>query len=185
MFIQTESTPNPNAVKFFPGIEVSSTPMHFATQEEAKNIKLVMKLLQQASVLAVFYGSDFITITKREEDSWESVKPFIIASIMDHLTLGFHPMEGLASEVQELDTTGLSEIEKQIVEILDTRVRPSVAMDGGDITYIAFENGIVYLELKGSCSGCPSSTMTLKNGIESMLQYYIPEVIAVEASRGE
>jgi Fe-S cluster biogenesis protein NfuA len=185
MFIQTESTPNPNALKFFTGSDVAPSPMHFSSPEESHNIKLVLKLFKIEGVQAVFYGSDFITITKSEEQAWESIKPFIISDIMDHLTIGLHPMDGYKKESQEIDTSDLTDIEKQIIEIIDTRVRPSVAMDGGDITYKGFEEGIVYLELKGSCSGCPSSTVTLKNGIESMLQYYVPEVIAVEAVDGE
>jgi Fe-S cluster biogenesis protein NfuA len=185
MFIQTELTPNPNAIKFILGSDVAPSPIHFSNAEESKNIRLVMKLFKIDGVAAVFYGSDFITITKSEEDAWEPIKPFIISAIMDHITTGLHPMDGYQNQTDEIDTSHFSDIEKQIIEIIETRVRPSVAMDGGDITYKGFEEGIVYLELKGSCSGCPSSTITLKNGIESMLQYYVPEVISVEAINGE
>lgn len=186
MFIQTEDTPNPNAVKFFPGCEVANTPMHFSSKEESNGIKLVLKLFSIENVEAVFFGSDFITITKTENEDWLSLKSLIISTMLDHIAKGNHPMDGFTQESdQSIDTSNMSDIEKEIVEIIETRVRPSVAMDGGDITYQKFEDGIVYLELKGSCSGCPSSTITLKNGIESMLQHFVPEVIAVEASDGE
>lgn len=186
MFIQTEDTPNPNAVKFFPGCEVSNSPMHFSSKDSHKGIKLVLKLFNIDSVEAVFFGSDFITITKTEESDWLTIKSQAISCIIDHIALGSHPMDGFEVNAEsKVDTSNLSDIEKEIIEIIETRVRPSVAMDGGDITYKKFENGIVYLELKGSCSGCPSSTITLKNGIESMLQHFVPEVIAVEASDEE
>ncbi len=182
MFIQTENTPNPNAVKFFPDSHVSENPIHFSNIEESCGAKLVIKLFSIKGVVTVFFGSDFITITKHDEEKWEVLKPHIISAIMDHFVAGLEALDGYSPLKSELlNSDHLSEIEKQIIEIIETRVRPSVAMDGGDIIYRGFENGIVYLELRGSCSGCPSSTITLKNGIESMLQYYIPEVISVEA----
>jgi len=186
MFIQTEETPNPNSIKFYPGCEVAKSPMHFDSIENAKNIKLVKKLFMIEGVSAVFYGADFITITKKADEDWTSLKTLVASAILDQLTLGVQPMEGFVEKLNsKIDDSNLSDIEKEIIEIIETRVRPSVAMDGGDITFQKFEDGIVYLELKGSCSGCPSSTVTLKNGIESMLQHYVPEVMAVEASNSE
>ena len=186
MFIQTESTPNPNALKFFPGCEVSSKPIHFSDIDESNGVKLVQNLFSLEGVEAVFYGADFITITKAENENWESLKTLVIAKMIDHLGSGLTPLEGfMANANSEIDTSMYSDLEKEIVEIIETRVRPAVAMDGGDITYKGFEQGIVLLELKGSCSGCPSSMITLKNGIESMLQHYVPEVQGVEAFEGE
>lgn len=179
MFIQTEETPNPDALKFIIGADISESPIHFSSKHDAKGAILVLDLFKIEGVKAVFFGSDFITITKDIDEKWEALKPHVIAAIMDHLTSGKHAMEGYQPFSEER-TQNYSDIEKQIIEIIETRVRPSVAMDGGDIVYKDFKDGIVYLELKGSCSGCPSSEVTLKNGIESMLQYYIPEVVSVE-----
>lgn len=179
MFIQTEETPNPDALKFITGTDITGTPIHFANKDEAKGAILVLNLFKIEGVKAVFFGADFITITKNEKEKWEALKPHIVSLIMDHLTSGMHALEGY-KPYSEAENKDYSDIEQQIIEIIETRVRPSVAMDGGDIVYKSFKDGIVYLELKGSCSGCPSSEITLKNGIESMLQYYVPEVIGVE-----
>ena len=183
MFIQTEETPNPNALKFFPGSEVSSAgPVFFNSLEEAlQKSQLAAKLFRVGEVLAVFYGSDFITITKTDSADWQLIKPELLMIIMDHLVAGMPIFDEPQDIFKEIDTTGMSDIEKQIIEIIETRVRPSVAMDGGDIVYQGFREGIVYLQLRGACSGCPSSSITLKNGIESMLQHFVPEVKAVEA----
>lgn len=181
MFIQTEVTPNPNALKFFPGIDISAKPIHYDSVDKASNSKVARKLFEIEGVEAVFLGKDFITITKEENLDWNLVKPEVLMVIMDHFSAGFTTFDNPETTNTEIDTSNLSEIEKQIVEIIETRVRPSVAMDGGDIIYRSFEDGIVKLELRGSCSGCPSSTITLKEGIESMLQYYVPEVKSVEA----
>lgn len=183
MFIQTEDTPNPNALKFFPGSDVSLTgPVFFNTPEEAvQNSQLAAKIFNVGSVMAVFYGTDFITVTKAEDSDWKLLKPEILMVIMDHLVAGLPIFDEVQNTIQEIDTNGMSDIEKQIVEIIETRVRPSVAMDGGDIIYKGFEDGTVYLQLRGACSGCPSSSVTLKNGIESMLQHFVPEVKAVAA----
>lgn len=183
MFIQTEPTPNPNAMKFLPGVDISpSEPVHFDSKEKATASPLARKLFSMDGVEAVFFGADFITITKAENFSWEIIKPEITIFIMDHLAAQLPIFDGETSKPkQEIDPSLLGEIEKQIVEIIETRVRPSVAMDGGDITYRGFNDGIVTLELKGACSGCPSSTITLKSGIESMLKHYVPEVESVEA----
>lgn len=185
MLIRTEYTPNPDAIKFLPGITIAGDhPAHF-TQETIPKRKsiLALKLLAIDNVNAVFFGDDFITVTKSEDCIWDVLKPEILMTIMDHFTTGLTAFdsehENTGCITQNIDS--LSEIEKQIIEIIETRVRPSVAMDGGDIIYRGFEDGIVKLELHGSCSGCPSSGITLKNGIESMLKHFVPEVISVEA----
>jgi Fe-S cluster biogenesis protein NfuA len=186
MFIQTEETPNHNALKFLPGLEVSTAgPVFYNNIEEVKRESaLALKLFHIDGVEAVFYGYDFITITKREAENWETLKPEILMTMMDHFVSGMAALEEAKHDVG-INTDDMSEIEKQIVEIIETRVRPSVAMDGGDIIYKKFEDGVVYLELRGACSGCPSSTVTLKNGIESMLQHYVPEVKSVESIQQE
>jgi Fe-S cluster biogenesis protein NfuA len=181
MFIQTESTPNPNALKFLPGIEVSPEQPVYMTSSEGCNSLLARKLFAIKNVEGVFFGSDFITITSCAESNWDVMKPEIIMTIMDHFVAGMPVFDDIALNKTQISQSDLTEIEKQIIEIIETRVRPSVAMDGGDIVYQGFENGIVLLELRGACSGCPSSSVTLKDGIESMLKHYVPEVIGVEA----
>lgn len=181
MFIQTEATPNPNALKFLPGEDISTDgPIHFSSMEDAKFSPLARKLFATEGVMAVFFGSDFITITKNDNIEWNVLKPEILVSIMDHLVAKL-PIFDAKREDKNTSLDNLGDLEKQIVEIIETRVRPSVAMDGGDIIYKGFENGVVMVALRGACSGCPSSTITLKNGIESMLKYYVPEVVSVEA----
>lgn len=190
MLINTEETPNPNAVKFLPGMEVNSgQPIFFENPEEAsKHNILASGLFSIEGVDSVFFGADFITVTKAEKYDWEVVKPEILMLVMDHVLAGL-PFIDEKLTSSEPGTTpehseAKNETEKEIIEIIETRVRPSVAMDGGDIVFEKFEDGIVYLRLKGACSGCPSSTITLKNGIESMLQHYVPEVQSVEAIEG-
>lgn len=180
MFIQTETTPNPLTLKFIPGVPVLDSATAFYTDKSAASgSPLAVALFDIPDVRAVFLGSDFITITRAESSSWEVLKPSLLTTIMEHFVAGRKVVSGeMAQAVASEDD---DEIVKQIREIIDTRVRPAVAMDGGDIIYKGFENGIVKLELHGSCSGCPSSTMTLKNGIENMLRHYVPEVMAVEA----
>ena len=181
MFIQTESTPNPNALKFLPGVEVSPEQPVYMTSKEGCGSALAHKLFIIKNVEAVFFGSDFITITSSAGASWDVMKPEIIMTIMDHFVAGLPVFDNIQASKPNISKSDLTEIEKQIIEIIETRVRPSVAMDGGDIVYQGFENGVVFLELRGACSGCPSSTVTLKEGIESMLRHYVPEVQAVEA----
>ena len=183
MYIQTEETPNPNALKFLPGFEISpGGPVFYNAPKDAiGESDLAMKLFAIEGVQGVFYGYDFITITKNDEHGWEVLKPEILMSIMDHLASGMPAINSDKKADTGPDFANLTEIEKQIVEIIETRVRPSVAMDGGDITYQGFKDGVVYLRLQGACSGCPSSSVTLKNGIESMLQHFVPEVQSVEA----
>lgn len=184
MFIQTENTPNPNAIKFLPNELVSPLqPIFFNNAQEArKSSTLAFRLFEIEGVEAVFFGKDFITITKAGNIDWEALKAEILMIIMDHYTLNLPALDKEDDrQAQSIDLNTLGEIEKQIIEIIETRVRPSVAMDGGDIIYRGFENGVVLLELRGSCSGCPSSTVTLKQGIENMLKHFVPEVETVEA----
>ena len=179
MFIQTESTPNPLTLKFSPGVEVmSSGTAFFTSSEDAAVSPLAAELFRIEGVAAIFLGSDFITVTRDENSDWESLKPLLLTSIMDHFVAGKPVFTSAKKEVANEDD---SEIVKQIRELIETRVRPAVAQDGGDIIFIGFEEGIVQVELHGACSGCPSSTATLKGGIENMLKHYVPEVIAVEA----
>jgi Fe-S cluster biogenesis protein NfuA len=181
MFIQTEPTPNPATLKFLPGQTVMGRgTADFAAAEDAARSPLAQRLFQIEGVARVFLGSDFISITKKDTEEWHVLKPAILGALMEHLTAG-RPIiesegdESLASSEEE------TEVVKEIKELLDTRVRPAVAQDGGDITFRGFEGGIVYLHMQGSCAGCPSSTATLKMGIENLLKHYIPEVEGVEA----
>ena len=179
MFIQTEDTPNPSTLKFIPGqIVMPSGTADFRTEDSAGRSPLAKALFAVGGVDGVFLGSDFISVTKAADAEWFSVKPAVLAAIMDHYTSGLPAVEATEVAVSgEAD----SEIVVQIKEILETRVRPAVAQDGGDIVFHDFDDGVVYLQMHGSCSGCPSSTATLKAGIENMLRYYIPEVREVRA----
>ena len=186
MFIQTESTPNPATLKFLPGCEVmgEGAVADFPTAEAAARSPLARALFETGDVARVFFGSDFISVTKKDGD-WKQLKAPILGAIMDHFTRGLPLIEGTAEEADDSAQYGEAdpEIVAQIRELIDTRVRPAVAQDGGDIIYKGFDggSGIVFLHLQGSCAGCPSSTMTLKNGIENMLRHYVPEVNDVEA----
>ncbi|MFT5703063.1 MAG: Fe-S cluster biogenesis protein NfuA [Rickettsiales bacterium] len=181
MFIQTENTPNPATLKFIPeDIEIAgANPTEFKTKELAKGKSILAEqLFSIESVESVFLGKDFVTITKSENQEWQDIKTEILSTIMDFCLSGKPALEIVkVSENEEVED---SEVVSQIKELIEMKVRPAVAMDGGDIVFRGFENGIVTLELKGSCSGCPSSTITLKNGIETMLKHYIPEVESVE-----
>ncbi len=179
MFIQTEQTPNPQTLKFLPGkVVMEEGTAFFQNIEEASNSPFAKRLFSIDGVNGVFFGSDFITITKQQSLHWQVLKPLILGSIMDHYNSG---QETIIKE-QEIENNSLqkkdsdTDIVKQIKELLDTRVRPAVAMDGGDIIYDSFKDGVVYLHMQGACSGCPSSTATLKMGIENMLKHYVPEV---------
>jgi len=183
MFIQTEQTPNPATLKFLPGCAVMpSGTANFPDRESAWRSPLAERLFQLPEVTGVFLGADFITVTKAEDSDWRQLKPAVLAAIMEHFTSG-HPVIVGAPEAPgpEAASEEDDEIVAQIKELLETRVRPAVAMDGGDITFEDFEDGIVYLHMQGACSGCPSSTATLKAGIENMLRHYIPEVVEVRA----
>jgi Fe-S cluster biogenesis protein NfuA len=178
MFIQTESTPNPNTLKFLPGRDVmGSGTASFADAEAGKTSPLASRLFAIDGVNGVFFGADFITVAKGDDSDWSVLKPLVLGSIMDHFTSG----AALLTEQAAASTEDDSEVVTQIKELIETRVRPAVANDGGDIIFRAYEDGVVYVHMQGSCNGCPSSTATLKHGIENMLRYYIPEVQSVEA----
>ena len=184
MFIQTERTPNPATLKFLPGEAVmSSGTADFRDVESAERSPLARRLFQVEGITGVFFGGDFVSVSKADDADWQLLKPVILGLIMEHFVAG-HPLllDDAAQTAEEIADDGAdAEIVAQIKELLDTRVRPAVAQDGGDITYQGFQNGIVMLQLQGSCQGCPSSTMTLKMGIENMLKHYIPEVVEVRA----
>lgn len=179
MFIQTEQTPNPSTLKFIPGeVVLEDGTMFFENTGDAEQSPLAQALFKIEGVSAVFFGSDFITVENADQD-WEALKPAILGTIMEHYTAGLPIVTGKAA--QEVADDGADpEIVEQIKELLETRVRPAVARDGGDITYHGFSDGIVYLRMQGACSGCPSSTATLKYGIQNLLKHYIPEVESVE-----
>ena len=179
MFIQTESTPNPATLKFLPGLTVLETgTADFPSADAAEASPLARRIFSVDQVRGVFFGADFVTVTKDDEAEWDHVKPAILGAIMEHFQSGAPVMEGEAQAAgghAEHDGED-GEIVGQIKTLLDTRVRPAVAQDGGDITFHGFDRGIVYLHMQGACAGCPSSTLTLKMGIENLLRHYIPEV---------
>ena len=178
MFIQTETTPNPATLKFLPGETVlGNGTAEFTAADQTANSPLATSLFAIGGVTSVFLGSDFITITKEAAADWAVLKTLVLAGIMDHYASGKPVL--LHAETQTA-ATDENPVVIKIKELLDTRVRPSVAQDGGDIVFDRFEDGVVYLHMKGACSGCPSSTATLKHGIENMLKYYVPEVASVE-----
>ncbi len=183
MFIQTESTPNPATLKFLPGRDVmgDGSVADFDGLEAAQRSPLARALFELPEVSRVFFGADFISVTKTDGD-WKHLKPAILGAIMEHFTRDLPLIEARAEEAPASDAED-SEIVVQIKDLIETRVRPAVAQDGGDIIYHGFDeaSGIVYLHMRGSCAGCPSATLTLRNGIENMLRHYVPEVSAVEA----
>lgn len=181
MFIQTETTPNPATLKFIPGEPVMGNgTCNFTRKEEAAKSPLAEILFQIKGVEAIYFGGDFISVTKSETSQWDSLKTELLTTIMEHYVSGRPIM--LDSGAVKVDTANDdSEIVTQIKEIIETRVRPAVAQDGGDIIFHSFEGGVLKLEMHGACSGCPSSTVTLKNGIENMLKHYVPEVESVES----
>ena len=183
MFIQTEATPNPATLKFIPGRPVMAQgTLDMPTREQAAKSELAERLFEVPGVTGVFFGADFITVTKTDGE-WQQLKPAILGAIMEHYMSGA-PL--LRDEGDEDDETGDefydagdSETVAMIKELIDTRVRPAVAGDGGDITFRGFKEGVVYLTMKGACSGCPSSTATLQHGIQNLLRHYVPDVVAV------
>jgi Fe-S cluster biogenesis protein NfuA len=181
MFIQTESTPNPATLKFLPGQAViTAGTADFPSIETARPSPLARRIFANDGVTGVFFGPDFVTVTKADEVDWAHIKPGILGAIMEHFQSGDPAIEGEAGAVAHAVQEGEdAEIVSQIKELLDTRVRPAVAQDGGDITFHGFDRGVVYLHMQGACAGCPSSTMTLKMGIENLLRHYIPEVTEV------
>jgi len=180
MFIQTEETPNPATLKFIPGkIVMPEGTADFRSSESAGRSPLAQALFAVGGVSGVFLGSDFVSVSKTDDADWFALRPAVLAAIMDHFTSGLPVIE--PSENTSGADPADSEIVVQIKELLETRVRPAVAQDGGDIVFHGFDEGVVYLHMQGSCAGCPSSTATLKAGIENMLRYYIPEVLEVRA----
>lgn len=182
MFIQTESTPNPATLKFLPGQTVLELgTADFPNAEAAAKSPLARRIFAAGGVTGVFFGSDFVTVTKAEDVEWQHIKPAILGAIMEHYQSGAAVMEGEAKAAGgHAEHSGEdADIVRQIKELLDTRVRPAVAQDGGDITFHGFDRGVVYLHMQGACAGCPSSTLTLKMGIENLLRHYIPEVTEV------
>jgi len=183
MFIQTESTPNPATLKFLPGqtvLEVGTAD--FPTSDTADKSPLAVRIFAVSGVAGVFFGNDFVTVTKEEAVEWDHIKPAILGAVMEHYQSGLPVMadDGSAPASGHAEHTGEdAEIVDQIKELLDSRVRPAVAQDGGDITFHGFDRGVVYLHMQGACAGCPSSTLTLKMGIENLLRHYIPEVTEV------
>jgi NFU1 iron-sulfur cluster scaffold homolog, mitochondrial len=182
MFIETEGTPNPATLKFLPGRYVMDEgTADFASPASAERSPLATALFDLPGVARVFLGNDFVTITKTDEIAWPALKPQVLAAIMEHFVAGRPVIEGDGGELMDEDVDPADqEIVDQIKELLDTRVRPAVAGDGGDIVFRGYRDGIVRLHMQGSCSGCPSSRATLKHGIENMLRHYVPEVVAVE-----
>ncbi len=183
MFIQTEQTPNPATLKFLPGRDVMvSGTANFADRGDAGRSPLAERLFQIEGIAGVFLGADFITVTKDEDREWHLMKPAILGIIMEHFTAG-RPvnLETGNQEAAAADDEDDDEVVAQIKELINTRVRPAVAQDGGDIVFYGFQDGVVLLHMQGACAGCPSSTATLKMGIENMLKHYIPEVVEVRA----
>ena len=186
MFIQTEITPNPLTLKFIPGRKLlDKGTAEFKSTKEAESFVLAKRLFNEGYISNVFVGEDFLSITKSQEVDWEVIKPNVLSIITDFLTSNEkisikEKKPGKKIKYGEKE----KEIVKQIEEILDQRIKPAVAQDGGDIQFVKFESGRVFLEMRGACSGCPSSVLTLKSGIENMLKYYIPEIVSVEAVNG-
>ncbi|MFV0386655.1 NifU family protein [Paracoccus sp. (in: a-proteobacteria)] len=182
MFIQTETTPNPATMKFLPGETVlGSGTADFPTADAGAASPLARRIFAVEGVTGVFLGRDFVTVTKADNLPWDHLKPSVLGAIMEHFQSGAPAIEGDAPEsAGHASHDGPdAEIVGQIKELLDTRVRPAVAQDGGDITFHGFDRGVVYLHMQGACAGCPSSTLTLKMGIENLLRHYIPEVVEV------
>jgi Fe-S cluster biogenesis protein NfuA len=178
MIVQTETTPNPNSLKFLPGKSVSNKGSFEITQKDQTNNELVKNLLSINGVEGIFLGKDFISINKYDDTSWDEIKHIVISLINDFYSSG---KECVVENTLIENNENLKDIEKKIVKILDEKIRPAVAKDGGDIRFKEFKDGIVKVQLQGSCSGCPSSTMTLKQGVQNLLCHYLPEVKKVEA----
>ena len=178
MFVQTEITPNPNSIKFLPGKPVSNSGSFEINKKDNISNELIRNLLSVNGVEGIFLGKDFISINKYDDTPWDEIKHIVISLINDFYSNG---NECVIEQSLNEEKEDLKEIEKKIVKILDQKIRPAVAKDGGDIRFKEFKNGIVKVQLQGSCSGCPSSTMTLKQGVQNLLRHYIPEVKEVQA----
>ena len=182
MFIQTEQTPNPSTLKFLPGrVVMDKGTLDFAGADVATGSPLAKRLFAVEGVERVFFGADFVTVTKAADKDWQIMKPSILGGIMEHYTSGEPVVSGEAQAAAGDASADDDEVVAQIKDLLETRIRPAVAQDGGDIVYHDFRDGVVYLPMQGSCSGCPSSTATLKMGIENLLKHYVPEVVEVQA----
>ena len=179
MFVQTEITPNPNSLKFLPGKAVSNEGSFEITKKDETNNELIRNLLSVNGVEGIFLGKDFISINKYDDFSWDEIKHIVISLINDFYLSG---KECVIERNLQQNNNELKDIEKKIVKILDEKIRPAVAKDGGDIKFKEFKNGVVKVQLQGSCSGCPSSTMTLKQGVQNLLKHYVKEVNTVEAN---
>lgn len=186
MFVQIQETPNPNTLKFIPGVDVikSGNTYQFTQNDNCEESPLAKKLLQVCGTEQVFFGRDFISVTKDGTTNWSEIKTFIMSTIIDYFIADIPVVnEKNVSDQKKVehknDKSDYSKIEEQIIELINIKIRPAVAQDGGDIIYNKFERGIVYLELRGACQGCPSSSITLKQGIENMLKHYVPEVQSV------
>ena len=178
MFVQTEITPNPNSLKFIPGKIVSNVGSFEVTKKDNVNNELIRNILSVSGVEGIFLSKDFISVNKYEENSWDDIKHIVISHINEFYASGkeFVINKDLNEQVDSFD-----EIEKRIIQLLEEKIRPAIARDGGDIKFKEFKDGVVKVQLQGSCSGCPSSTMTLKQGVQNLLCHYLPEVKAVEA----
>ena len=178
MFVQTEITPNPNSLKFIPGKIVSNTGSFEVTKKDNVNNELIRNILSVNGVEGIFLSKDFISVNKNEENSWDDIKHIVISHINEFYASGKEFV--INKDLNEQDES-FDEIEKRIVQLLEEKIRPAIARDGGDIKFKEFKDGVVKVQLQGSCSGCPSSTMTLKQGVQNLLCHYLPEVKAVEA----
>ena len=178
MFVQTEVTPNPNSLKFLPGKKVSNSGPYEITNKDNIQNELVRNILSINGIEGIFLGEDFISVNKNENVKWEEIKHIVISLINDFYADG---REFVIDENIKEENSDLNEIEEKIVKILEQKIRPAVARDGGDIKFKEFKDGVVKVQLQGSCSGCPSSTMTLKQGVQNLLCHYIPEIKQVEA----
>ena len=179
MFVQTEITPNPNSIKFLPGKIVSNAGSFEVTKKDNVKNELVRNILSINGVEGIFLSKDFISVNKFDETSWDEIKHIVISLINDFYSTGKECV--INNDLSENEDENFSEIEQKIIKILDQKIRPAVAKDGGDIKFKEFKNGIVKVQLQGSCSGCPSSTMTLKQGVQNLLCHYLPEVKEVVA----
>ena len=178
MFVQTEITPNPNSLKFIPGKVVSSGGSFEVTKNDNVNNELIRNILSVNGVEGIFLGKDFISVNKYDKNSWEDIKHIVISHINEFYASG---KEFVINKDLNEQSESFDEIEKQIVQLLEEKIRPAIARDGGDIKFKEFKDGVVKVQLQGSCSGCPSSTMTLKQGVQNLLCHYLPEVKKVEA----
>jgi Fe-S cluster biogenesis protein NfuA len=183
MFIQTEATPNPATLKFLPGRAVLETgTLDLRSRDEATQSPLAERLFAVDGVRGVFFGSDFIAVTKDDASEWQHLKPMILGGIMEHFMSGAPLLNGASAESDEADEffdAADADTVATIKELIETRVRPAVASDGGDITFKGFKDGVVYLSMKGACAGCPSSTATLRHGIQNLLRHFLPDVTEV------